>query len=181
MNWSDLDEVFLEPEVGSKLMRDPHILRGPSGVFHMVWTTGWRDNGIGYASSTNLTHWSKQQFLPLMAQTPGTRNCWAPESFYDAAGEQFIITWSSDVEGRFPETVSTNRMNNRTYFVTTKDFVTFSEPSLLLDPGFDHIDTTIVKTGNRFIAVFKEGDMQALGKHGPIHFATSETHWDRTP
>jgi hypothetical protein len=173
-HWTDLGRTFLKPEVGGKLMRDPHIVRGPDGAFHMVWTTGWRDNGIGYASSTNLTDWSQQRFLPLMADIPGTGNCWAPESFYDETTEQFIVTWSSDVEGRFPETVSTNRMNNRTYYVTTKDFVTFSESKIFLDSGFDHIDTTIVKANGRFIAVFKEGDMQALGKHGPIHFATSD-------
>jgi len=173
-HWTDLGQTFLKPEVGGKLMRDPHIVRGPDGLFHMVWTTGWRDNGIGYASSTNLLDWSEQRFLPLMAEVPGTRNCWAPEAVYDEAGGQFIVTWSSDVEGRFPETVSTDRMNNRTYSVTTKDFISFSEPRVFLDPGFDHIDTTILEADDEFIAVFKEGDMQALGREGPIHFATSD-------
>lgn len=172
--WTDLNRVFLKPDVGSKLMRDPHILRGPEGVFHLVWTTGWRDPGIGYASSTNLVDWSRQRFLPFMADTPGTRNCWAPETFFDVANRQFIITWSSDVEGRFPETVSTDRMNNRTYCVVTRNFTEFSEPRLFLDPGFDHIDTTILEASGEFVAVFKEGDMQALGKPGPIHLATSE-------
>ena len=58
--WSDLNRVFLKPTVGGKLMRDPHILLGPDGVYRMVWTTGWRDNGIGYASSTNLLDWQGQ-------------------------------------------------------------------------------------------------------------------------
>jgi hypothetical protein len=172
--WADLDRVFLTPTVGGKLMRDPHILFGPDGVYRMVWTTGWRDNGIGYASSTNLLDWRGQKFLPVMADVPGTKNCWAPETFYDAASQTYIITWSSDVERRFPQTVSPDRMNNRTYYVTTKDFVTFSKAELLLDPGFDHIDTTLIERGGKFIAVFKEGDMQAKGKHGPIHFATSD-------
>lgn len=172
--WTDLNRVFLKPEVGGKLLRDPHILRGPDGVYHMVWTTGWKDNGIGYASSTNLLNWSEQKFLPVMTEVAGTKNCWAPETFYDAGSKSYIITWSSDVEGRFPQTVSPDRMNNRTYYVTTKDFVTFSKAELLLDPGFDHIDTTLIERDGRFIAVFKEGDMQAKGKHGPIHFATAD-------
>lgn len=40
MDWTELKRVFLKPEVGSKLMRDPHILKGPDGLFHMVWTSG---------------------------------------------------------------------------------------------------------------------------------------------
>ena len=75
-----------------------------------------------------------------------------------------MITWSSDVEGRFAQTASKDRMNNRTYFVTTKDFVTFSESKVLLDPGFDHIDATIIEKSGKFILTFKEGDMQAKGK-----------------
>lgn len=172
--WSDLNRVFLKPTVGGKLMRDPHILLGPDGVYRLVWTTGWRDNGIGYAASTNLMDWTGQKFIPVMADVLGTKNCWAPETHYDALSQSYVITWSSDVEGRFPETVSNDRMNNRTYYVTTKDFVTFSKAELLLDPGFDHIDTTIFERDRKFIAVFKEGDRQAKDKHGPIHFATSD-------
>lgn len=80
--------MFLKPEVGSKLLRDPHILHAPDGVFRMVWTTGWNDKGIGYASSTNLMDWSEQKYLPFMEGTPGTKNCWAPETVYDAANGQ---------------------------------------------------------------------------------------------
>ena len=36
------------------LMRDPCILRGPDGVFHMVWTIAWTDHGIGVAHSSDL-------------------------------------------------------------------------------------------------------------------------------
>src|SRR5438876_12388028 len=28
------------------LMRDPSILRGPDGVFHLAWTIAWTDRGI---------------------------------------------------------------------------------------------------------------------------------------
>ena len=173
-NWQDLGRVFLTPTVGSRLLRDPHIRRGPDGIFRMVWTTGWKDKGIGYASSTDLVNWSEQRYLPFFEQVKGTRNAWAPETFYDAATGTWLITWSSDIEGRFPKTRSTGRMNNRTYYVTTRDFATFSQPKLLIDPGFDHIDPTIVKDGDRYIAVFKEGDRQQAGKWGPIHWAVAD-------
>lgn len=173
--WQDTAGVYLKPEVGSKLLRDPHILQGPDGLFRMVWTTGWGDKGIGYASSRDLVHWSKQTYLPFMESVPGTRNCWAPETFYDANTQRYVITWSSDVEGKFLTTVSPDRMNNRTYAVTTPDFVHFSKPTVILDPGFDHIDTTLIRDGNRVRAVFKEGDRQAKGIHGPLWTATAPT------
>jgi hypothetical protein len=73
--WKDLNKVFLKPAVGSGLMRDPHILRGPDGIYRMVWTTGWKDKGIGYASSTDLVNWSKQRYLPFLKKprAPATR------------------------------------------------------------------------------------------------------------
>jgi hypothetical protein len=109
-----------------------------------------------------------------MEKVPGTENCWAPEAIYDEANKQYLIVWSSSVVGRFPDTASSDRMNNRAYYVTTKDFKTFSEPKVLFDPGFDNIDTTILKDNGKFIAIFKEGDMQAKGKPGPIHFAVAD-------
>lgn len=173
-HWTDIDGIFLKPEVGSKLMRDTHVMRGPDGVFHMVWTTGWKDKGIGHASSKDLVHWSAQEFLPLMEEVPGTQNCWAPETFHDEATGNYIITWASDVDGRFPATKSKDRMNNRTYFVTTRDFKSFTKPEILLDPGFDHIDATITAHKGKFVVVFKEGDQQGKGKWGPIHAAVAD-------
>ncbi|MBN1515102.1 glycoside hydrolase family 43 protein [Candidatus Sumerlaeota bacterium] len=173
MHWMDVNRRFITPVVGSRLFRDPHILRGPNGVFHMVWTTGWNDNGIGYAQSTDLINWYDQKFIPVMENTPGTKNCWAPETFYDDMRNEYIITWSSDVQGRFPATASPDRMNNRTYCVTTKDFRQFSPAQLFFEPGFDHIDATIFKDQGRYILAVKEGDMQNRGVWGPIHLAVA--------
>ena len=56
------DRSLLTPAVDKdRLMRDPSIVRGPDGVFHMVWTTGWHDQGIGVAHSTDLIEWSEQK------------------------------------------------------------------------------------------------------------------------
>lgn len=174
MQWKDLGQVYLKSTVGSGLMRDQHIMRGPDGIFRMVWTTGWKDKGIGYAASNDLVNWTAPRYLPFFDKVKGVRNAWAPETFYDEAGKQYLITWSSSIDGRFKETASKERMNNRTYYVTTRDFATFSEPKLFLDPGFDHIDTTIAKVGQRYIAVFKEGDKQKTKLWGPIHWAVAD-------
>jgi len=70
------DASFLTPVVSKdKLMRDPCIIRGADGLFHMVWTVSWNDKGIGYASSKDLVSWSEQQFIPVMAKEAAARNC----------------------------------------------------------------------------------------------------------
>src|SRR5262245_13547436 len=70
--WTALnhDMPYLTPTIGGKLLRDPSIVQGPDGTFHMVWTTGWWDRVIGYASSKDLLHWSEQREIPVMAQEP---------------------------------------------------------------------------------------------------------------
>jgi hypothetical protein len=57
---------FLTPQVGGKLMRDPCIIQGPGGVFHMVWMTSWNQKAIGYAHSRDLINWSEQKYIPVM-------------------------------------------------------------------------------------------------------------------
>lgn len=149
---------FLHPTVGAaKLMRDPCIIRGPKGKFHMVWTAGWHEKGIGYASSHDLITWSDQKYLPVMQDRAGVKNCWAPELYYDRLEEQFLIYWSSTVEGHFPETENTAEedWNHRVYYTTTRDFERLSKTQLLLDPGFNVIDAVITDVDGEYFMVVK--------------------------
>jgi hypothetical protein len=160
-HWKALnnDQSFLKPTVSKdKLMRDPCIIRGADDLFHMVWTVSWKDKGIGYASSPDLIHWSEQQFLPVMAKEPEAQNCWAPEVTYDGKTKTYMIYWSTTITGKFPETATKAEGggNHRLYYVTTKDFKTYSETKLLYDPGFNVIDATIVPDGNRFVMFMKD-------------------------
>ena len=168
LKWNDLGRVFLRPAVGEKLFRDPHLFRDSTGLFHLVWTSGWRDPGIGYATSPDLTRWSPQRHLPLAARIPGARNAWSPEIVHDAAKNHFVITWVSDVPGWFDEEGGPPHPNNRTYGVTTRDFVEFSDPMLLIEPGFDHLDTTVLSWQGKYIALFRQGDE---GKRRGAHHA----------
>lgn len=141
---------YLPPMVGeAKLMRDPFVFRGVGrdAPFHMVWTTAWEGVTIGHATSRDLRHWSPQRALPVMAGVKGTRNCWAPEAIWDAKARQFVIFWSSTVTGRFEETAGTSESgyNHRLWYVTTRDFVTFSDAAVLYDPGFSVIDGTFAQ------------------------------------
>ena len=162
---------FLQPQVGSKLMRDPCIVQGPDGTFHMVWTTGWWDAGIGLAHSRDLISWSAQQWLPVMKHEPTALNAWAPEIFYDEQAQEYLIFWASTIPGRFPQTEESGdtrddqkKLNHRIYMVTTKDFVTYSPTSLFYDGGFNVIDATIVRAGAEFVMIVKDETKRPVAK-----------------
>lgn len=161
LQWEALfeDAVILKPQIGKdKLMRDPSIVQDDDGTFHLVWTTGWWDQGIGYASSKDLKNWSEQRYIPVMEKYEGTKNTWAPELFYDAKDKTFYIFWASTIPGAFPELPTSDRekgLNHRQYYVTTKDFETFSETKLFFDPGFSVIDGAILKKADRYYLFVK--------------------------
>ncbi len=157
-HWKELGGPFLKPEVGGKLMRDPSMVQGPDGTYHLVWTTAWRgDQGFGYASSKDLIHWSDQQFIEVMADEPTTVNVWAPELFYDEDHQRFVILWASTIPYRFPRGIEDERNNHRMYYTTTQDFIHFSDTQLFLDPGFSVIDAVIVKEDqDQYVLVLKD-------------------------
>lgn len=160
-HWSALrnDTIFLQPAAGNdKLMRDPCIIRGKDGRFHMVWTVSWNEKGIGYASSEDLLTWSQQQFIPVMEHEAEARNTWAPELTYDEERDEYMIYWATTITGLYPETQSQedNAYNHRMYYTTTKDFKTFSDTKMLYEPGFNVIDATIVKDKERYVMFLKD-------------------------
>lgn len=167
------DKTFLAPKVGGGLMRDPMVLQGPDGTFHMVWTTAWNKHGAGYAHSKDLIHWSEQKLLDVMSHEPQSRNIWAPELFYDAAGRQFMIFWASTIPGRFPATEKTgdSGYNHRMYLTTTKDFQTFTPTQLFYEPGFNCIDATIVQDGSQFVMIIKDETRQPPAKNLRVAFS----------
>ena len=159
--WTSLneDKSLLAPMVGGdKLMRDPCVIKGADGLFHMVWTVSWKEKGIGYANSRDLIHWSKQKYIGVMEHEVGARNCWAPEVFYDESNSRYLIFWATTIPGRFPATekAGDGGRNHRMYYVTTKDFETFSATKLFYDDGFNVIDSTIIKSGGRYVMFLKD-------------------------
>jgi lysophospholipase L1-like esterase len=150
---------YLTPKVGkSKLMRDPCIVRGPDGTYHMVWTSGWNENNIGYASSKDLFNWSEQKELPVMAHEPGVLNTWAPEIVWDEKRGEFLLFWASTVPDKYPAPPDSpeGKYNHRMYATTTRDFVTFTPTRLFYDPGFSVIDATFLRADGRNILLVKD-------------------------
>lgn len=157
-HWDSIPGIFLKPAIGKQqLMRDPSIVKGPGDIYHLVWTTSWKgDLGFGHAQSKDLINWSEQQMIHAMSDT-STVNVWAPEIFYDDVDEQYIIVWASCVPGKFDRGIEDEDNNHRLYYLTTRDFETFSETKLFLDPGFSVIDAVIVKRNPEdYVLVLKD-------------------------
>jgi hypothetical protein len=151
---------LLAPQIGSKekLVRDPCIARGPDGTYHMVWTSGWWERGIGYASTKDFITWSGQREIPVMAAEPTARNAWAPEIDYDETKGEFVIFWATTIPGRFPDSAaaSEDQLNHRIYATTTKDFQTFTSTKLFYDPGFSCIDATFLHADGKQWLILKD-------------------------
>jgi hypothetical protein len=200
LTWTALygGKSLLRPTVGrDKLMRDPHIVRGRDGLYHMVWTSSWTEPVVGYASSKDLINWSEQRAIRPMEHEPQSKNVWAPELFYDEGAKQYLLFWATTIPGRFPGTDATgdNGYNHRMYVTTTKDFRAFTPTRLFYDDGFNVIDATVVRDGRRHVMFVKDETRQpaakknlryavadkAAGPYGPASPPITGNYWAEGP
>ncbi len=142
--------VFTPPnwDCGQHLTRDPSIVFH-NGTFHMVWTSNWDGRWMGYASSPDLKTWSEPkriQPFPDGSEQPG--NVWAPELLFDPVAHDFKIVWSSTLPSELDDSdgsEDTHGNDHRMFYVSTKDFETFSAPELLFnDESYSVIDAHVV-------------------------------------
>ena len=164
-HWTPLNDNMpvLVPTIGEdKLMRDPSICLAPDGTFHMVWTTSWHDDIIGYASSPDLIHWSGQRAIPVMKDYPSVKNCWAPELFYCGEEKLYYILWASTV----PDSKEIDRSlcgedsegGHRIYCTTTPDFKSFSPTRLYFNSPYSGIDAAVAQdpVTKEYVMVIKD-------------------------
>jgi predicted GH43/DUF377 family glycosyl hydrolase len=178
------DSTILKPTVSKdKLMRDPCIIKGGDGKFHMVWTVSWNDRGIGYASSPDLLTWSEQKFIPVMMHEDSARNTWAPEITYDPKKGRYMIYWATTISGRYPllDTAAESKYNHRIYYVTTKNFKRYSKTKLLYDPNFSVIDASILKDGDRYVMFLKNETKSPVEKNLRVAYSKKITGPYSTP
>lgn len=179
LTWQALKEgkSFLQPAIGKdKLMRDPCIYQDKSGTFHMVWTSGWWDKIVGYASSKDLVNWSEQKAISVMEHEPTAKNSWAPEIAYDKKTKLFLIFWATTIPGRHSDVADSEKekgLNHRMYYVTTPDFKTFSETKMYFNPDFSVIDATIFEKGKDYYMFLKNENPKPAEKNIRITKANS--------
>ena len=108
-----------------------------------------------------------------MAHEPETKNTWAPELFYDKKDKTFYIFWASTIPGRHAEVPTSEReagLNHRQYYVTTKDFKTFSDTKMFFDPDFSVIDASIVEKYNNDWRIVKNDNSASAVKNRRMTF-----------
>ncbi len=181
LNWQALKggKPFLFPTVGKdKLMRDPYILHGNDGLFHMVWTSSWNEQIIGSASSKDLINWSEQKAIPVMSAEPAAKNCWAPEMVYDPLNKNYIIFWATTIPERHSDVAASENekgWNHRIYCTTTADFKKFSPTRIFFNPDFSVIDATILTKGDTFYMLLKNENPNPPEKNIRVTYSKSAT------
>ncbi|MCA9240326.1 MAG: glycoside hydrolase family 43 protein [Planctomycetales bacterium] len=140
--------IFVPPAWrGQALTRDPSIVYG-AGKYHMVWTSNWGGNCLGYAWSPDLVTWSAPRRIepfPEGAEQP--KNVWAPELLVDQVAGDFKIIWSSTLPSELADqdgSEDTHGNDHRIYYLATKDFESFTEPKLAYqDENYSVIDAQV--------------------------------------
>lgn len=157
----------LTSTVGTGGARDPFLVRLVDGTgFVLLATdlytgpgsTGWRDamrtgsRSIVVWRSHDLVEWDAPRLVEIAPPTAGM--AWAPEVRYDDDAGEYRVYFSSRLypagDGRHEAAAY-----NRILVATTRDFVAFQEPTVLVDLGDDTIDMTTLEIDGRLHRVIK--------------------------
>lgn len=150
-------------------IRDPHVYRGPDGVFYLAMTDlhiygkqagyratewerdgaayGWGNNrGFVFMKSTDLLHWTRA-VVRVDKAFPGFGDigcAWAPEVLYDAGAGKLMVYF----------TMRFGNGRNKLYYAYTDAAFTrlVTAPKLLFEYPADksYIDADITKVGDRY-------------------------------
>jgi beta-xylosidase len=176
LSWKELNnkQPILTSTEGTKGLRDPFVIRSAEGdTFYLLATdlsigsgTSWGDavrKGSLFLEiweSNDLKTWSKQRHVQVSPPTAG--NTWAPEAYYDAELGSYIVFWASSLYEE-SDTSHTGNTYHRMLYVTTRDFVTFSEPVVWQDAGMSRIDSTVLQEGDAFFRFTKDEGASGTG------------------
>ncbi|TDN93000.1 glycoside hydrolase family 43 protein [Microbacterium sp. BK668] len=168
----------VNPPQGQQGLRDPSLIRSADGEKFFLLATDLKTYQDGQSwsyrqskgsrnlvvyESDDLVNWSEPRFVKVEDDHAG--NVWAPEAFYDAKNEQYIVFWASNL---YPDanidTRNTSQISyNRIRVATTKDFVTFSQPTTWINldrstgrQGWGMIDSTMIATDDRVYRLTKD-------------------------
>ncbi|MGI5213998.1 immunoglobulin-like domain-containing protein [Plantactinospora sp. CA-290183] len=169
LNWRELNggRPVLTSELGERGLRDPFIIRSPEGdKFYQIatdlriygngdWDAAQRtgSRSIMVWESTDLVNWTDQRLVRVSPDTAG--NTWAPEAFYDEALGAYVVFWASKLYAEDdPDHLGDSY--NRMMYATTRDFVTFTEPRVWIDPGYSVIDSTVIRHDGTYYRFTKD-------------------------
>ncbi|RMZ68180.1 glycosyl hydrolase family 43 [Pyrenophora seminiperda CCB06] len=176
LDWVELNggQPILTSTMGTKGLRDPFVMRSVEGdKFFLLATdlsigsgTSWGDSvkrGSLYLEiweSSDLKTWSAQRHVKVSPPTAG--NTWAPEAYYDADLGSYVVFWASSLYADTDKD-RTGATYHRMLYVTTRDFVTFSDPQIWQDAGMSRIDTTVIQEDGVFYRFTKDEGATGTG------------------
>ncbi|GAB2558408.1 LamG-like jellyroll fold domain-containing protein [Leucobacter ruminantium] len=183
LDWYTLNEgePLFSSSLGEQGLRDPFIIRSHDGdKFYMLATDLKIDGragsfmtaqvngslGIEIWESTNLVNWTAQRHA--VVNTPFAGNTWAPEAYWDDELGTYVVYWASNLYDKQNTTERTRPNYNRMMYVTTDDFISFSEPQVWIDvdrrgqDGSGSIDVTVQKVGDAYVRVYKDENTMSL-------------------
>jgi hypothetical protein len=148
-------KVYTPP---SGLLRDPSVTKNTSDRRYWVaYTTGWKGNTIGLASSADLKRWTFKRNIVI---GPNINIAWAPEWFKDTDGSYNLL-----VHLRYSGQTSASP-----YLVTARDaaFTSWTSPiplgGLQETSTANYIDSSVVKLGNTY-HIFVKNDHTKYIEH----------------
>ncbi|MHA4867239.1 glycoside hydrolase family 43 protein [Duganella sp. PWIR1] len=156
LHWEDVNggRPVLTSNLGDKGVRDPSIIRSPSGDKFYILATDLRiASGKGWDAakthgsksiiiweSPDLVNWSAARIVDLASSIPRTGYVWAPEAIYDDSTQDYFVYWTN-------KSLLNGIEKARIYYSRTKDFRSFTPPAVYIDrPGKEGIiDTQIIR------------------------------------
>jgi uncharacterized protein YjdB len=169
LRWRELNggKPVLTSTLGEKGLRDPFIIRSPEGdKFYQIatdlrifgngnWDAAQRtgSKSIMVWESTDLVNWGEGRLVKVSPDTAG--NTWAPEAYYDDTIGAYVVFWASKLYAA-DDPNHTGGTYNRMMYATTRDFRTFSEPKVWVDPGYSVIDSTVIKHDGTYYRYTKD-------------------------
>jgi hypothetical protein len=157
----------LVSDVGEKGVRDPFILRLPNGREFCIIATDlsihlnhdWGravtagSKSIVIWKSADLVHWTGPNLVKVAADDAGCT--WAPEAVYDEQARDYLVFWAS-------KNKRDDFKKHRIWAARTRDFVTFSKPSIYIDNPNDVIDTDIARENGKYYRFSKDEKFKAI-------------------
>ncbi|MBT2511999.1 glycoside hydrolase family 43 protein [Arthrobacter sp. ISL-30] len=179
-SWTELNGggPALISKVGECGVRDPFIIRDENrgrlvllATDLRIWPDGDWHRSVRHGSrsilvweSEDLVTWSEGRLAEISGTEAG--NTWAPKAFWSEEKGVWLVFWASALYGQGERE---SGQHQRMMWAETKDFSTFSEPNIYLDPGHDVIDATLIMDGDawfRFSAnAHVPGGSPELGNH----------------
>jgi hypothetical protein len=172
LRWNPLHggRPVLASDIGTTGVRDPAIVRGVDGRFHILATDlrvfggddagwdRWRRHGsrdLIVWDSDDLIRWSGPRAVEVAPPICGM--AWAPEVDVDPATGENVVFWSSTLYNP-ADLDHIGSSYSRILMARTRDFVTFSPAEVLVDAGIDIIDMAVAHSAGRTSRFSKHED-----------------------